>query len=165
VKGVKLGYLLSFASQNDYADNPLDYHDNYCALELVGTLHDVSLTAGYELLEGNGVKGFTAPLGTLHRFQGWADKFLTTPANGIDDRYLGLGYARKKTGPLDALSAVATYHWFKSDRLGLDYGTEIDLQLQLKLKGYTFIAKYADYSADTFATDTRKVWFQIEYQR
>jgi len=165
VGSVKLGYLASFASQNEYADNPLNYRDDDYALELAATVHDVSFTAGWELLEGDGVKGFTAPLGTLHRFQGWADKFLTTPANGIDDRYLGLGYARKKTGLLDAISATASYHWFESDRLGLKYGSELDLQLQLKLRKYTLIAKYADYSADGFATDTRKVWFQLEYQR
>jgi hypothetical protein len=162
---VKLGYLASFAAQDEYADNPLNYRDDYYALELAATVHDVSFTAGVELLEGNGVKGFTAPLGTLHRFQGWADKFLTTPANGIDDRYLGVGYSRKKTGPLDAVSATVSYHWFESDRLGLNYGSELDLQLQLKLRRYTLLAKYADYSADTFATDTRKVWFQLEYQR
>ena len=34
---------------------------------------------GRQRLPGRG-KGFTTPLGTLHKFQGWADKFLTTPA-------------------------------------------------------------------------------------
>ena len=35
-----------------------------------------SLGAGVEILEGDGSKGFTTPLATLHKFQGWADKFL-----------------------------------------------------------------------------------------
>ena len=37
-------------------------------------------------MEGNGVKGFTTPLASLHKFQGWADKFTATPANGIEDK-------------------------------------------------------------------------------
>jgi hypothetical protein len=35
-------------------------------------------------MSGDGVIGFSTPLATLHKFQGWVDKFLTTPANGID---------------------------------------------------------------------------------
>jgi hypothetical protein len=46
------------------------------------------------------VKGFTTPLATLHKFQGWADKFLTTPVNGLADLYVNAGYTRKGVGPL-----------------------------------------------------------------
>jgi hypothetical protein len=31
---------------------------------------------------------FQAPLGTKHAFQGWADEFLNTPTDGIEDAYL-----------------------------------------------------------------------------
>ena len=48
--------------------------------EFTATYRQFGLGAGIEVLEGNGVKGFTTPLATLHKFQGWADKFLTTPA-------------------------------------------------------------------------------------
>lgn len=95
LESVKIAYSGSYASQDDYADNPLKLRDAYYAAEFGATAHDVNLTAGFEVLEGTGAKGFTAPLGTLHKFQGWADKFLTTPANGIEDRYLAIGYTRK----------------------------------------------------------------------
>lgn len=160
---VKIAYLGSYASQREYADNPLDYSDAYYALELAATVEPVSLTAGVEVLEGNGVKGFTAPLGTLHKFQGWADKVLTTPANGIDDRYLAIAYSRKQIGPFDVLSATAVNHWFTSERLAIDYGREFDLQLQVKRRQFALTLKYADYAADALATDTRKVWVQLEY--
>ena len=43
------------------------------------------LKAGYEVLGGADVPNhaFQTPLATLHAFQGWADKFLTTPAAGV----------------------------------------------------------------------------------
>ena len=40
---------------------------------------------GFERLEGNGTVALQTPLATLHAFNGWADKFLSTPANGLRD--------------------------------------------------------------------------------
>ncbi len=45
------------------------------------------------MLEGNGAIGFATPLATLHIFNGWADLFLTTPANGLKDLYFQAGYS------------------------------------------------------------------------
>ena len=39
---------------------------------------------------GSGNRAFQTPLATKHAFQGWADQFLTTPADGIEDAYLGV---------------------------------------------------------------------------
>ena len=50
----------------------------------------VTVKAAYESLEGNGARGFSTPLATLHAFQGWADVFLNTPADGVDDASLTL---------------------------------------------------------------------------
>jgi hypothetical protein len=163
--GINWGYSASYATQSEYANNPLHYRDDYQALELSATRSGFSLTAGLELLAGDGVKGFTTPLATLHKFQGWADKFLTTPANGIDDKYLALGYARKPLGAFDLLSLAAVGHKFSSERRSIDYGSEIDLQGQLTYRRCTLTLKYADYRADAFATDTRKAWVQLEYLR
>jgi hypothetical protein len=64
-------------------------------------------------------------------------------------------------GPLGLL---ASYHRFDSDRLGIDYGSEWNAQATLKIsKRLSALAKYADYDADAFATDTRKFWFQLDY--
>jgi hypothetical protein len=122
-----------------------------------------SLGAGYEMLDGNGVRGFSTPLATLHKFDGWADKFLTTPPNGLERRYVTAGYTKKGLGILDTVSATAVYHDFNSDRLGIDYGSEVDLQLTAKYRRFNLLLKYADYNADTFATDTDKYWLQIDY--
>jgi hypothetical protein len=163
VKKVKLAWVASFARQQERANNPLSYEADYYTAELTGTFRQYSLGAGYEMLEGNGVKGFATPLATLHKFDGWADKFLTTPPNGLERRFVTLGYLKKGFAALDTLSATLVYHEFRSDRLNLDYGSEIDLQLQAKWHRFSGLLKYADYRAETFATDTAKYWAEINY--
>jgi hypothetical protein len=118
-------------------------------------------------VSGDGVKGFTTPLATLHRFQGWADKFLTTPVNGIEDTYVTAGYLTKGVGPLDTLGFTASWHDFKSDRLAIDYGTELDLQLQAKIRRALATLKYAAYEAGATTPlavrDTNKLWVQLDF--
>ena len=163
VQRIKLAWLASYATQQDRANNPHGYRDDYYNIELTGTFRQYSLGAGLEVLEGDGVKGFTTPLATLHKFDGWADKFLTTPPNGLERRYVTLGYMTKGVGALDTLSASAVFHQFKSKRLGIDYGSEVDLQLQAKWQRFNGLVKYASYHADRFATDTAKYWLEIDY--
>jgi hypothetical protein len=85
---IKLAYAASYATQTDYADNPLDFDLDYQFAEVTATFRQFGFGVGAEILGGNGLaglagKGVTTPLATLHKFQGWADKFLTTPANGL----------------------------------------------------------------------------------
>jgi hypothetical protein len=163
VKKIKLAWSASFARQQERANNPLSYEADYYAAELTGTFRQYSVGAGFEVLGGDGVKGFTTPLATFHKFDGWDDKFLTTPPNGLERRYVTLGYLTKGVGVLDTLSATAVYHSFKSERLAIDYGSEVDLQLQAKLGRWNGLLKYAEYNADRFATDTTKYWLEIDY--
>ncbi len=160
---LKLAYAASYATQQEYGDNPLDFDNDYYLLELTGTYRQYYVGLGLEVLEGNGAKGFTTPLATLHKFQGWADKFLTTPANGIDDRYINAGFTLKGVGPFDTVGGAASYHVYEAERISQDYGSEIDLQLQAKWKRFVGLLKYADYSADGLFTDTKKLWVQLEY--
>jgi hypothetical protein len=163
VQKVKVAWLASWARQTERANNPLSFAEDFYTLELTGTFRQYSLGAGYEVLEGNGVRGFSTPLATLHKFDGWADKFLTTPPNGLERRYVTLGYTKKGLGILDTLTANAVYHKFESNRLNLDYGSEVDLQVQAKYQRFNLLLKYADYNADRFATDTSKYWVQLDY--
>jgi hypothetical protein len=160
---IKVAYAAAYATQEEAGDNPLNFDNDYYLAELTGTYRQYSLGVGLEVLEGNGVKGFTTPLATLHKFQGWADKFLTTPANGIDDRYVNAGLTLKGVGPLDTLTAQASYHWYEAERTSLDYGSEVNLQVQAKWRRFLGTLKYADYRADGFLTDTNKLWMQIDY--
>ena len=163
VQKVKIAWLVSWAQQTERANNPLNFSQDFYTAEVTGTFRQYSLGVGYEVMEGNGVRGFSTPLATLHKFDGWADKFLTTPPNGLERRYVTLGYTRKGLGFLDTISANAVYHQFDSSRLSIDYGNEVDLQVQAKYQRFNLLLKYADYNADRFATDTHKYWVQLDY--
>ncbi len=178
---IKVGYAFSYAMQDDYGSNPLVTAANPNALEndyflgeISATYKQYTLLIGDEILKGNGTTGFSTPLATLHKFQGWVDKFLTTPANGIDDRYATFTMLFKGVGPLDTLTAVAAYHTYESDRLGLDYGNEVNVSLAAKWKRFTGLLKYGDYEIDTpmlaipgnagsRLDDTKKLWAQIDF--
>lgn len=160
---IKVGYIASYATQEDAGENPLQFDNDYYLLELTGTYRQYSLGVGVEVLEGDGIKGFTTPLATLHKFQGWADKFLATPVNGIDDRYVNAGVTLKGVGPLDTLTAQASYHTYEAEHISFDYGTEFDMQVQAKWHRFLGTLKYADYKADQLLTDTTKFWVQLDY--
>jgi len=147
----------TYATQSDYGDSPLSYDADYYFAEAVFKFEPVTLTAGYEVLASDdGTAAFRTPLATLHKFQGWADKFLLTPAGGIEDAYIGI---KGKVGPV---ALAATWHDFGAEEGSMDYGTELDLVATYKIhKNLTAQLKYADYSADDFATDTTKYWLSF----
>lgn len=163
-KTAKLNLLASYAHQSDWQDNPNDYSADYWLGETGIAVKGFTLTGGYEELgadEGAAFTSFQTPLATLHKFQGWADKFLTTPPNGIRDLYASAGYAAPS---LKGLSLLIAWHRFESDRLDQDYGTEWNAQIGFKpAKKLAVLLKYADYDAEDFATDTRKLWLQLDY--
>ena len=94
---------------------------------------------------------------------GAARRKIGTPPNGIRDLYASLGYGLKKPAGLDAVTAQVVHHRFDSDRLSQHYGNEWDALLSAKKGRWTGTAKLASYRADRFATDTRKLWLQLEW--
>ncbi len=166
-QGVTLAYTASYARQSDYHRNPNDYAANYWLGELALTAHAFTLTGGYEVLgadRGVALTSVQTPLASLFKWQGWADKFTTTPPNGVRDLYGTLGYAWRRPGPpVDALGLSATWHRFESDRLDQHYGNELDLLASLRHGRTTLSARYARYRADAFATDTDKFWLSLDW--
>jgi hypothetical protein len=162
---IKLAYAASYARETDYGSNPLDFSLDYSLLELTATYRQFSFGAGYEVLDANGTIGFSTPLATLHKFQGWVDKFLTTPPNGIEDLYFTVGASWKGVAGLDLLAATVVYHDYSAEHVSADYGSELDAQLQAKWHRYTGTLKYGNYSDGvlTSARDTSKLWLQLEY--
>ncbi len=157
-KTTKLGWTASYARQGDYADNPNDYSADYWLLETTLETGHYGLKAGFEVLGGDTAPNhaFQTPLATLHAFQGWADKFLTTPAGGVEDLYVGA------SAGFGALALNLVRHDFGAEATGDDYGTEWDVSVGYKFgQRYELLAKYADYREDGFATDTRKGWLQF----
>jgi hypothetical protein len=155
-------YEAEFATQSDNADNPINYNATYLHGSLGLAAHGFTGKVGYEKLgSDNGLFAFQTPLATGHKFNGWADKFLATPAGGLQDFYASISYKVQGDGPMKGLKFDAIYHDFSADTVG-DYGSEIDLQISKKfMEHYSFGVKFADYQADTFATDTQKIWFTL----
>jgi hypothetical protein len=160
---VRATYVLSYAKQSDVANNPADYTDDYYLLEGGLEIKKHAVGVGYEVLGSNGAVGFATPLATLHAFQGWADKFLATPAAGIRDGYLKLGYTVGMNGTFKSLGALAWWHEFDADRGSSHYGDELDLQLVAKTEKMALTLNFADYNADDLHTDTTKLWLSVDY--
>lgn len=165
-KAAKLSYQLSHARQSDYHRNPNNYRADYWLADATLDVKGWKLNAGYEVLgadTGAALTSFQTPLGTNFKFQGWADKFLTTPATGVRDIYVGGGYGWKQLGPLSGVGLSATWHRFRSDRLDLHYGDEWNLLASAKLRKTMLSVRYAHYDAKALGTDTEKLWLQADW--
>jgi Alginate export len=155
-----IGWLaaIEYAKQDTYADGADKIDADYFLLEGGVVWKASTFKAGWEQLGGDGSYGFATPFATLHAFNGWADKFLTTPVNGLNDAYLGWNRRFGKLG------AALVWHDFSSDTASIHYGQEWNASL-----GYVFdkhwngLIKLADYSADDIGTDTTKLWLSMEY--
>ncbi len=156
-ENIKLSYAVEGGYQEAMGDNPESYSANRYLLNGGLEVSGIKVLLGYEELQGDGAgKRFITPLGTNHKFQGWADKFLTTPDDGVEDLYVQL------TLPMLGSKAMFVYHDFRSSNGDDSYGDEFDFQLSKQFgKHYSLLAKYAYYNADQFSTDTQKLWLQI----
>ena len=163
--GAKAGIILEYAGQRDYAANPFDYSEDYLHGEAFASLAETTLRVGYEQLGGDGAIGFATPLATLHKFQGFADVFLTTPANGIEDLYGTLQFDWKK-GPFGmGLNFFATYHDFKSENGGADLGEEIDAGVAIAIrKHWSAEIKGAVYNGVPTIADRSLIWASLRFQ-
>lgn len=160
------GWSVEAARQGDYGNNSADFSHDYRLIEPSLTWAGITWKAGWERLDGDGTHAFQTPLASLHAFNGWADKFLVTPAAGLEDRYLGAGAKFGRGAWQERLNWNVVYHDFQAARGDAEYGREWDAVLGLALgKGWSGALKLADYRSDGFARDTRKVWLQIEWTR
>lgn len=153
-------YGAEYAKQLDSGDNPGRIDADYCLLEAGAKLGGkATIKAGYEVLGGSPGEGqFNTPLATLHAFNGWADKFLATPVNGLRDTYISLGGNHRN------FSLEGVVHWFGSDTGNMGYGSEVDLHFTYRSPWkQTFALKTAFYRADLFSEDTDKVMIYTTY--
>ncbi|OUS35143.1 hypothetical protein A9R00_12220 [Oleispira antarctica] len=158
-------YAVEYATQtaNAGTSGAKDFDAAYTFLEGGVKVSGISLLAGYENLGGDGDYSFQTPLATKHAFNGWADVFLGTPANGLNDIYA------KAAGKVAGVKLVAVYHDFNSDKGGDDLGSEINLLAAKKFtENLTAGVKYANYSAGDDAygkVDTQKFWLwgEVKY--
>ena len=154
------GLSASIAQQSDWADNPSSYDAAYYSIEARLKRGPVTYTAGYEVLgSDDGAAAFRTPTATLHKFQGWTDKFLATPPAGVKDFHLK---AVTKVGP--AAIGIAL-HDFKAAEGGADYGREVDISVSYPLGAKLgLLFKFARYNAREHAANTTKGWLVVTYR-
>ena len=152
-------YTLEYASQD--RKNAAGKQDtDYKLLELGASVSGITTKLGYESLGSDeGTYGFSTPLATGHKFNGWSDQFLGTPSVGLDDLYVSV------SGKLLGGKWVLAYHDFSANQGSAtvdDLGSEIDILYAKKFaKNYSAGLKYAAYSAGDQAAgkvDTDKMW-------
>ncbi|MGZ8251092.1 MAG: alginate export family protein, partial [Methylophilaceae bacterium] len=142
-------------------------------------IDNFSIRADHETLSSNdGKYAFQTPFGTNHLFQGWVDKFLTTPKEGIKDNFVTATY---KYG--DFLF-YTDFHVFSSDKdfnqvgggKGDNYGKEWNaavtynysknIMTKLEYGKYTEDDQYrasATANAAGRIRDTEKLWLTAMY--
>ena len=154
---LSLVYAAEFAYQDSDVPDNSDKDANYYLAEFGGVMSGIEAKIGYEVQESdNGDYSFSTPIGTNHKFNGWADKFLTTPDDGLEDLYLSL--STKILGPEIGL----IYHNFESNEGSTNYGDEVDFIISQDFaENYNVLLKAAAYNSDDFSDDTKKVWFQL----
>ena len=159
-KSTKLLYTAEYAKQSFEKQSGDDYDTDYKFLEL-GASYDMPAVVlmgklAYEQLgSDSGNLGFQTPFATKHAFNGWADKFLATPADGLEDRFATFGVTFKP----QKIKVLAVYHTFDAAEGSNDYGSEWDLLLSKAYgKHYVTGIKYASYSGKDVYADTDKLW-------
>ena len=157
--GMKVLYGVEYATQ-DSESVAADYSADYMMVEGGVVVSGITLKAGYEVLgSDDGDYGFSTPLATLHKFNGWADIFLGTPAEGLVDMSLTASTA------VAGGTVTLMYHDFEADDASAtvdDLGDELDFSYAMKFgKNYNAGIKYAMYSAGDTGVDTDKLWVWV----
>ncbi|OIQ83458.1 hypothetical protein GALL_347390 [mine drainage metagenome] len=125
--GWKALYTAEYAKQNGFQGGDSRIDANYYKIGGGASYDNLSLRLDQEKLSSNhGLYAFQTPFGTNHLFQGWTDKFLATPAEGLIDSFI------TGTCKYADFSFFADYHLYQSDMrfnevgggTGGRYGTE-----------------------------------------
>jgi len=147
----------AYARQWDHADSTLNYAANYSLAQGVYSFGTVQVEITREVLGSDRNTGFRTPLATLHKFQGWADVFLNTPEDGIEDISLAF------QGGVENLTWRVVGHRFAAERGSAGYGHEFDIDVSWQMnERLSFQFRFAAFDANSAAArqyqDVRKAW-------
>ncbi len=161
LKDSLLSLGLDYAKQTDRSDNPVNFSANYWRVEAALEMSQFDIIFGREVLSGNSTQAgaaFRTPLATLHAFNGWSDRFLTTPDTGLEDTYIGL------VGSYNHIGWYLRYHDFESESSDQSYGTEIDASISFNINpNMSTRLKFAQFNSDGFSVDTQHIWLLLHF--
>ncbi|MDI1360695.1 alginate export family protein [Methylotenera sp.] len=170
----RAAYTAEYAKQTDYSggDSLIDAH--YLKLGGGVGFDAFNIRIDQETLSSNDGKfAFQTPFGTNHLFQGWVDKFLATPRQGIKDTFVTATYR------LDDFLFFADYHVINSDvdfakvggGTGDKYGKEwnvavtynVNSNIMTKLEYGKFTESDQYVATANRIRDTDKLWLTAMY--
>ncbi|WP_293445457.1 hypothetical protein [Persephonella sp.] len=183
--GVKISYLGEYAKQTDpyekdnantKPDIDTDYYRVKVGASAMGFFGNVMYT--YFGDKNGKAAGFSVPLATNHKWDGWADVMLAGASGGFDyglnEWCFSVGYKNPAIGKI--MVAYLTFDSAKdpAGAVGKSVGSEIDALYAKKLtKRLSFLAKAAWYNADDGyytggslkgTNDVTKYWLQLDYK-
>lgn len=183
----RAAYTAEYAKQTDYSGGDARIDAHYMKLGGGVGFDAFNIRIDQETLSSNNGKfAFQTPFGTNHLFQGWVDKFLATPRQGIKDTFVTATYR------LDDFLFFADYHVINSDenfytvgsgasKNGSKYGTEWNASVTYNVNPNIMTKiEYGKYSeSDNYAAaantvnttagnagrirDTEKLWLTAMY--
>lgn len=177
---VQLAYNGTYADQTNYHSGATPHFNlGYYDVDVTAIYGPFTGKAGYEVLDGNGVRGFTTPLATTHAFNGWADAWVSPGGNksfvdGIKDLNLTAAVRPPVKCPYFFNPELTfVYHDFDDEKTGAYLAQEYDLQATAQVTSrLSILAKYADFVRATTVpvgaaappASRDKVWFGFEYK-
>lgn len=151
-----LRYQAELAYQQDAKNNPVSYSAGYRLFDVGVKRGPYDVSVGWEVLggdENDPGEAFRTPLATLHAFNGWADKFLSTPDAGLSDLNV------KFQTNIDKILIQARYHRFEEEDGSSDLGDELDLRVGRPfgkhIRADLFLASF---NGDSGVSDVFKFW-------
>lgn len=141
---IKYSYRLEWAQQSDHGDSLWDYQTDYVFAEVGAQLRSHSLTLSYEKVGADNNTGFQTPLGSNHKFLGWADIFSGyRSGQGLGDLFVTY---KGRDGKLRWRTML---HNFSDESGDTDMGQELDVELAYRYsRKLEFKAAAAFYFAD-----------------
>jgi hypothetical protein len=150
-----LAWRAELARQDGLRERSSVSTQHYLHLRLSQNLETWHWFAGHERLVGDGEYAFQTPLATLHAHNGWTDRFLVTPGDGLIDTYVAAGTV------LGSWQGLVKLHDFRSDHDSRRYGREYGVMITRPLPaGLAFEAKAAHFDGRQLA-DVDKLWLTL----
>lgn len=158
-KAWRVNLAAAYHLQGEAGGSTEDFSLSRWSLEAGASTGGLRVAGSVESLEGNGLRGFSTPLATLHAFQGWGDLFLLTPAGGIRDLNLTTEYRGPPVPGVGRPRLVGRAHVFRAGGGGGKLGREVDLGLfSTPRDRVTTGVQFAEFRGEVGRPRVRKLW-------
>jgi len=140
---IKYRYTAEFSLQKNAYNNSRDYQAWYSLFEASVQYKSHVFQLSQEIISEDNHQGFVTPLGTNHKFQGWADVFTGyAMQTGLRDQYFTY------RGRFNKLRWRAVIHQFRGFTNSNVIGNEFDLELAYRpTRKWELKLIYADYQS------------------